>query len=92
MLDIRTLDHYDQTDYLLTAISTWVAIEMISSRSGMNLEQTSHIVIMEASIRLAKLSPEKRHELIESLQKDREQSRAEHEHQNSKLQKNQKSR
>jgi hypothetical protein len=88
MLDIRELDHFDQTDYLLTAISTWVAIEMISSRSGMNLDQTSHIVTMEASIRLAKLSPEKRQQLIENLQKDREQSRAACENKNRQLQKN----
>lgn len=92
MLDIRTLDHYDQTDYLMTIVSTWVAVEMISSRSGMSPEQVSHVVMMEATIRLAKLSPEKRNELIDQLQKDREESRAAHETRNSKLQKNQKPR
>jgi hypothetical protein len=92
MLDIRTLDHFDQADYLITMMSAWVAVEMISSHSGMSLEQASRVVMMEATIRLAKLSPEKRNELIDDLQKDREQLRAEHETKNSQLQKNQKPR
>jgi len=92
MLDIRTLDHFDQTDYLMTMMSAWVAVEMISSRSGMSLEQVSRVVMLEATIRLANLSPEKRNELIDNLQKDREELRAEHETKNSQLQKNQKPR